>query len=114
MAVQGDVRCSSLCPGPNSSGATGTSFFSRSLSPRQVKVLTDDARAIYAQHCPENVRERTGDVVRNYNCSGYVAHRDFMRVESLPEDFLLLDYDVLLPDWDGALLEVWSGLLEAA
>src|SRR5258708_13345313 len=36
----------------------------------EIKVLTDEVPALYAQHRPENVREKTGDVVR----TNFAAH----------------------------------------
>ena len=41
----------------------GYLFFPRQFSPVEIKVLTDEVPRIYAQHRPENVREKTGDVV---------------------------------------------------
>lgn len=48
----------------------GYLFFPSLFSPAEVKVLTDEVPALYAQRRPENVREKTGDVVR----TNFAAH----------------------------------------
>ncbi len=48
----------------------GYLFFPRLFRPDEVKVLTDEVPALYAQRRPENVREKTGDVVR----TNFAAH----------------------------------------
>jgi ectoine hydroxylase len=42
----------------------GYLFFPSLFKPEEIKVLTDEVPSIYAQRRPENVREKTGDVVR--------------------------------------------------
>ena len=42
----------------------GYLFFPGLFSAPEIKVLTDEVPALYAQRRPENVREKTGDVVR--------------------------------------------------
>ena len=48
----------------------GYLFFPELFSAAEIKVLTDEVPALYAQRRPENVRERTGDVVR----TNFAAH----------------------------------------
>ncbi|MGH8673745.1 MAG: phytanoyl-CoA dioxygenase family protein [Burkholderiales bacterium] len=48
----------------------GYLFFPSLFSAAEIKVLADDVPGLYAQHRPENVRERTGDVVR----TNFAAH----------------------------------------
>ncbi len=48
----------------------GYLFFPSQFSAEEIKVLTDAVPALYAQRRPENVREKTGDVV----CTNFAAH----------------------------------------
>jgi len=48
----------------------GYLFFPSLFTPAEIKVLTDEVPGLYAQRRPENVRERTGDVVR----TNFAAH----------------------------------------
>ena len=48
----------------------GYLFFPSLFSPAEIKVLTDEVPALYAQRRPENVREKTGDAVR----TNFAAH----------------------------------------
>jgi len=48
----------------------GYLFFPSLFSPHEIKVLADEVPALYAQRRPENVREKTGDVVR----TNFAAH----------------------------------------
>ena len=48
----------------------GYLFFPSLFTPAEIKVLTDEVPALYAQRRPENVREKTGDVVR----TNFAAH----------------------------------------
>ena len=48
----------------------GYLFFPRLFSPREIKVLTDEVPALYAQRRPENVREKGSDAVR----TNFAAH----------------------------------------
>jgi ectoine hydroxylase len=48
----------------------GFLFFPSLFTPAEVKALTDEVPALYAQRRPENVREKTGDVVR----TNFAAH----------------------------------------
>ncbi|HEY5898702.1 MAG TPA: proline hydroxylase, partial [Burkholderiales bacterium] len=48
----------------------GYLFFPSLFSAAEIKVLTDEVPALYAQRRPENVREKTGDVVR----TNFAAH----------------------------------------
>jgi ectoine hydroxylase len=48
----------------------GYLFFPGLFSPQEIKTLTDEVPSLYAQRRPENVREKTGDVVR----TNFAAH----------------------------------------
>src|SRR5437016_10414087 len=48
----------------------GYLFFPSLFSREEIKTLTDEVPALYAQRRPENVREKTGDVVR----TNFAAH----------------------------------------
>src|SRR5246127_2992632 len=48
----------------------GYLFFPSLFRPEEIKVLTDEVPGLYAQRRPENVREKTGDVVR----TNFAAH----------------------------------------
>src|ERR1051325_5750549 len=48
----------------------GYLFFPSLFSGAEIKVLNDEVPALYAQRRPENVREKTGDVVR----TNFAAH----------------------------------------
>src|SRR5678816_684230 len=48
----------------------GYLFFPSLFKPDEIKVLTDEVPSLYAQRRPENVREKTGDVVR----TNFAAH----------------------------------------
>ena len=48
----------------------GYLFFPSLFTPQEIKVLNDEVPALYAQRRPENVREKTGDVVR----TNFAAH----------------------------------------
>jgi ectoine hydroxylase len=48
----------------------GYLFFRSLFSPQEIKVLNDEVPSLYAQRRPENVREKTGDVVR----TNFAAH----------------------------------------
>ena len=48
----------------------GYLFFPDLFTPQEIKVLNDEVPALYAQRRPENVREKTGDVVR----TNFAAH----------------------------------------
>jgi ectoine hydroxylase len=48
----------------------GYLFFPSLFSPREIKALTDEVPALYAQRRPENIREKAGDVVR----TNFAAH----------------------------------------
>ena len=48
----------------------GYLFFPSLFKPEEIKVLTDEVPGLYAQRRPENVREKTGDVVR----TNFAAH----------------------------------------
>ncbi|MGH8689540.1 MAG: phytanoyl-CoA dioxygenase family protein, partial [Burkholderiales bacterium] len=48
----------------------GYLFFPSLFSREEIKTLTDEVPALYAQRRPENVREKTGDAVR----TNFAAH----------------------------------------
>ena len=48
----------------------GYLFFPGLFTPEEIRTLTDEVPALYAQRRPENVREKTGDVVR----TNFAAH----------------------------------------
>jgi ectoine hydroxylase len=48
----------------------GYLFFPSLFTPAEIKALTDEVPSLYAQRRPENVREKTGDVVR----TNFAAH----------------------------------------
>jgi L-proline 4-hydroxylase len=52
--------------------------------------------------------------IRRFKRPGYIAHRDFTPIRSLPDDCLLRDYDVPLPWKDGTPPEELQGSLKAA
>ena len=54
----------------------GYLFFPSLFTQREIKVLTDEVPALYAQRRPENVREKTGDVVRT-NFAAHLYNRQF-------------------------------------
>jgi ectoine hydroxylase len=52
--------------------------------------------------------------IRRFKRPGYIAHRDFTPIRSLPDDCLLRHYDVPLPWKDGTPPEELQGSLKAA
>jgi ectoine hydroxylase len=52
--------------------------------------------------------------IRRFKRPGYIAHRDFTPIQSLPDDCLLGHYDVPLPWKDGTPSEELQGSLTAA
>ncbi len=61
----------------------GYLFFPSLFRPDEIKVLLDEVPAIYAQRRPENVRERTGDVVRT-NFAAHLYSAPFARLARHP------------------------------
>ncbi len=61
----------------------GYLFFPSQFSPAEVKVLTDAVPGLYAQRRPENVREKTGDVVRT-NFAAHMYSAPFARLARHP------------------------------
>ena len=61
----------------------GYLFFPSLFSAEEIKVLTDAVPALYAQRRPENVRERTGDVVRT-NFAAHLYSAPFARLARHP------------------------------
>ena len=61
----------------------GYLFFPALFSRQEVKALTDEVPALYAQRRPENVREKTGDVVRT-NFAAHMYSAPFARLARHP------------------------------
>jgi ectoine hydroxylase len=61
----------------------GYLFFPELFSRREVAVLTDEVPRLYAQRRPENVREKTGDVVRT-NFAAHMYSEPFARLARHP------------------------------
>ena len=61
----------------------GYLFFPELFRPQEIKVLLDAVPALYAQRRPENVREKTGDVVRT-NFAAHLYSAPFARLARHP------------------------------
>ena len=61
----------------------GYLFFPSLFKPEEIKVLLDEVPALYAQRRPENVREKTGDVVRT-NFAAHLYSAPFARLARHP------------------------------
>jgi ectoine hydroxylase len=61
----------------------GYLFFPSLFRPEEIKVLQDEVPALYAQRRPENVREKTGDVVRT-NFAAHLYSAPFARLARHP------------------------------
>jgi len=61
----------------------GYLFFPGLFQPAEIKALTDEVPALYAQRRPENVREKTGDVVRT-NFAAHLYSAPFARLARHP------------------------------
>jgi len=61
----------------------GYLFFPSLFSPEEIKVLTDEVPALYAQRRPENVREKSGDAVRT-NFAAHLYSAPFARLARHP------------------------------
>ena len=61
----------------------GYLFFPKLFSAEEMKVLNDEVPALYAQRRPENVREKTGDVVRT-NFAAHLYSAPFARLARHP------------------------------
>src|SRR6187397_3521609 len=61
----------------------GYLFFPSLFRPDEIKVLLDAVPALYAQRRPENVREKTGDVVRT-NFAAHLYSAPFARLARHP------------------------------
>src|SRR5258708_2045966 len=61
----------------------GYLFFPSLFTPAEIKTLTDEVPALYAQRRPENVREKTGDVVRT-NFAAHLYSTPFARLARHP------------------------------
>ncbi len=61
----------------------GYLFFPSLFRPEEIKVLLDEVPALYAERRPENVREKTGDVVRT-NFAAHLYSAPFARLARHP------------------------------
>src|SRR5438270_909318 len=61
----------------------GYLFFPSLFTPGEIRTLTDEVPALYAQQRPENVREKTGDVVRT-NFAAHLYSTPFARLARHP------------------------------
>src|SRR4029077_9951441 len=61
----------------------GYLFFPSLFKPEEIKVLTAEVPSLYAQRRPENVREKTGDVVRT-NFAAHMYSEPFARLARHP------------------------------
>jgi ectoine hydroxylase len=61
----------------------GYLFFPKLFSGAEIKALTDEVPALYAQRRPENVREKTGDAVRT-NFAAHMYSAPFARLARHP------------------------------
>jgi len=61
----------------------GYLFFPSLFRPDEIKVLLDEVPSLYAQRRPENVREKTGDVVRT-NFAAHLYSAPFARLARHP------------------------------
>jgi ectoine hydroxylase len=61
----------------------GYLFFPAHFRPEEIKVLSDEVPALYAQRRPENVREKQGDVVRT-NFAAHLYSKPFARLARHP------------------------------
>src|SRR5271167_1948044 len=61
----------------------GYLFFPSLFKPEEIGVLLDEVPALYAQRRPENVREKTGDVVRT-NFAAHMYSAPFARLARHP------------------------------
>jgi L-proline 4-hydroxylase len=61
----------------------GYLFFPSLFSQQEIRVLADEVPGLYAQRRPENVRERTGDVVRT-NFAAHLYSAPFARLARHP------------------------------
>src|SRR5438046_5417843 len=61
----------------------GYLFVPSLFKPEEIKVLTDEVPGLYAQRRPENVREKTGDVVRT-NFASHMYGYPFANLAGIP------------------------------
>src|SRR4029450_6912273 len=61
----------------------GYLFFPRMFSAEEMKTLTDPVPSLYAQHRPENVREKGSDAVRT-NFAAHMYSAPFARLARHP------------------------------
>ena len=61
----------------------GYLFFPGLFKPEEIKTLTDEVPALYAQHRPENIREKTGGVVRT-NFAAHMYSKPFAKLGRHP------------------------------
>jgi ectoine hydroxylase len=61
----------------------GHLFFPALFSPAEMKTLTDEVPRLYAQHRPENIREKGSDAVRT-NFAAHLYSEPFARLARHP------------------------------
>jgi ectoine hydroxylase len=61
----------------------GYLFFPGLFKPDEIKTLTDEVPALYAQHRPENIREKAGGVVRT-NFAAHLYSKPFAKLGRHP------------------------------
>src|SRR5258707_4521955 len=61
----------------------GYLFFPSVFSPEEIRTLTDEVPRLYAQHRPENVREKGSDAVRT-NFAAHMYSKPFARLARHP------------------------------
>ena len=61
----------------------GFLFFPGLFTPEEIRILTEEVPRLYAQRRPENVREKSGDVVRT-NFAAHMYSRPFARLARHP------------------------------
>src|SRR5207247_6090543 len=61
----------------------GYLFFPSLFTPEEIRVLIDEVPHLYAQHRPENVRERGSDAVRT-NFAAHMYSKPFARLARHP------------------------------
>ncbi|HSN39802.1 MAG TPA: proline hydroxylase, partial [Burkholderiales bacterium] len=61
----------------------GYLFFPARFRPEEIRVLSDEVPRLYAQHRPENVREKSGGAVRT-NFAAHMYSHPFARLARHP------------------------------
>ena len=85
----------------------GYLFFPGLFRPDEIKVLLDEVPSLYAQRRPENVREKTGDVVRT-NFAAHMYSAPFARLARHPRMVDPIRHDLHISDTQIGLLSGFS------